>query len=162
MDNKYTMKTKFFITTLLFLLGGLCLKAQTNDTDTQKAIATLKEFYKVIYDEVLDTKEPLFKKYISKELFLRVFPPSPPGEDNSPGYDPFIQAQDYEAKTLNRSLKITSLGNDRYRVCFLLSDWEKKKTCVDYQLKKNNKGKYMITNILSDKNFYIEPKKKKN
>ena len=161
MDNKYTMKTKFFITTLLFLIGGLCLKAQTNDTDTQKAIATLKEFYKVIYDDN-SWKEEQFLKYVSKELFNKVFPPSPPGEDNSPGYDPFIQAQDYEAKTLNRGLKITSLGNDRYRVCFLLSDWEKKKTCVDYQLKKNNKGKYMITNILSDKNFYIEPKKKKN
>ena len=152
------MKTKFFITTLLFLIGGLCLKAQTNDTDTQKAIATLKEFYKVIYDDK-GWKEEQFLKYVSKELFNKVFPPSPPGEDNSPGYDPFIQAQDYEAKTLNRSLKITFLGNDRYRVCFLLSDWEKKKTCVDYQLKKNNKGKYMITNILSDKNFYIKPKK---
>ena len=158
MDNKYTMKTKFFITTLLFLIGGLCLKAQTNDTDTQKAIATLKEFYKVIYDDN-SWKEEQFLKYVSKELFNKVFPPSPPGEDNSPGYDPFIQAQDYEAKTLNRSLNITSLGNDRYRVCFLLSDWEKKKTCVDYQLKKNNKGKYMITNILSDKNFYIRPKR---
>lgn len=156
------MKTKFFITTLLFLIGGLCLKAQTNDTDTQKAIATLKEFYKVIYDEVLDTKEPLFKKYISKELFLRVFPSSPPGEDNSPGYDPFIQGQDYEAKILNNSLKISSLGNDKYRVCFFRFDGEKKKTCVDYQLKKNSKGEYMITNILSDDNFYIEPKKKKN
>jgi len=156
MDNKYTMKTKFFITTLLFLIGGLCLKAQTNDTDTQKAIATLKEFYKVIYDDK-GWKEEQFLKYVSKELFNKVFPPS--REDNSPEYDPFIQAQDYEAKTLNRSLKITSLGNDRYRVCFLLSDWEKKKTCVDYQLKKNNKGKYMITNILSDKNFYIKPKK---
>ncbi|WP_454982360.1 hypothetical protein [Capnocytophaga granulosa] len=82
---------KIFITTLLFLMGGVALRAQTNDTDTQKAIATLKEFYKVIYDEVLDDKEPLFKKYLSKELFLKVFPPSPPGEDNSPGYDPFIQ-----------------------------------------------------------------------
>ena len=156
MDNKYTMKTKFFITTLLFLIGGLCLKAQTNDTDTQKAIATLKEFYKVIYDDK-GWKEEQFLKYVSKELFNKVFSPS--REDNSPEYDPFIQAQDYEAKTLNRSLKITFLGNDRYRVCFLLSDWEKKKTCVDYQLKKNNKGKYMITNILSDKNFYIKPKK---
>ena len=150
------MKTKFFITTLLFLIGGLCLKAQTNDTDTQKAIATLKEFYKVIYDDK-GWKEEQFLKYVSKELFNKVFSPS--REDNSPEYDPFIQAQDYEAKTLNRSLKITFLGNDRYRVCFLLSDWEKKKTCVDYQLKKNNKGKYMITNILSDKNFYIKPKK---
>jgi len=28
-----------------------------------------------------------------------------------------------------------------------------------FKLKKNNKGKYMITNILSDKNFYIKPKK---
>ena len=156
------MKAKIFITTLFFLIGATVLKAQNESSDTQKAIATLKEFYKVIYDDNLGSEEEQFLKYVSKELFNKVFPPSPPGEDNSPGYDPFIQAQDYEAKTLNRSLKITSLGNDRYRVCFLLSDWEKKKTCVDYQLKKNNKGKYMITNILSDKNFYIEPKKKKN
>lgn len=72
MDNKYTMKTKFFITTLLFLIGGLCLKAQTNDTDTQKAIATLKEFYKVIYDDN-SWKEEQFLKYVSKELFNKVF-----------------------------------------------------------------------------------------
>ena len=139
-------------------MGGTALRAQNKEADTEKAIATLKEFYKVIYDDN-SWKEEQFLKYVSKELFNKVFPPSPIGEDDSPGYDPFIQAQDYEAKTLNRSLKITSLGNDRYRVCFLLSDWEKKKTCVDYQLKKNNKGKYMITNILSDKNFYIKPKK---
>ena len=40
---------KIFITTLLFLMGGVALRAQTNDTDTQKAISTLKYFYKVIY-----------------------------------------------------------------------------------------------------------------
>ena len=149
------MKTKFFITTLLFLIGGLCLKAQTNDTDTQKAIATLKEFYKVIYDDK-GWKEEQFLKYVSKELFNKVFSPS--REDNSPEYDPFIQAQDYEGAAINRSLKITSLGKDKYRVCFLLSDWAKKATCVDYQLKKDSQGNYMITNILSDKNFY-NPKK---
>ena len=53
---------------------------------------------------------------------------------------------------------MTSLGKDKYRVCFLLSDWAKKATCVDYQLKKDNQGNYMITNILSDSNFY-NPKK---
>ncbi len=150
---------KIFITTLLFLMGGVALRAQTNDTDTQKAIATLKEFYKVIYDEVLDDKEPLFKKYLSKELFLKVFPPSPPGEDYSPGYDPFIQGQDYEAKTLNNSLKITHIESNIYKVCFIQFSEDKKKTCVDLELKKNSQGKYMITNILSDKNFYIKPKR---
>lgn len=143
-------------------MGGTALRAQNKEADTEKAIAMLKEFYAVAYDDASDGKSNIFEKYLSKELFLKVFEVSPDYQDDSLGYDPFIQAQDYEAKTLNRSLKITSLGNDRYRVCFLLSDWEKKKTCVDYQLKKNNKGKYMITNILSDKNFYIEPKKKKN
>ena len=155
------MKTKIFIIMLFLLMGGTALKAQNKEADTEKAIAMLKEFY-TVYDDTSDGKSNIFEKYLSKELFLKVFEVSPDYEDDSLGYDPFIQAQDYEAKTLNRSLKITSLGNDRYRVCFLLSDWEKKKTCVDYQLKKNNKGKYMITNILSDKNFYIEPKKKKN
>ena len=152
------MKTKFFITTLLFLIGGLCLKAQTNDTDTQKAIATLKEFYKVIYDDN-SWKEEQFLKYVSKELFNKVFPPSPPGEDDSPGYDPFIQGQDYEAKTLNNSLKITHIESNIYKVCFIQFSEDKKKTCVDLQLKKNSQGKYMITNILSDKNFYIKPKR---
>ena len=152
------MKTKFFITTLLFLIGGLCLKAQTNDTDTQKAIATLKEFYKVIYDDN-SWKEEQFLKYVSKELFNKVFPPSPLGEDNSPGYDPFIQGQDYEAKTLNNSLKITHIESNIYKVCFIQFSEDKKKTCVDLQLKKNSQGKYMITNILSDKNFYIKPKR---
>ena len=124
------MKTKILIIMLFLLMGGTALRAQNKEADTEKAIATLKEFYKVIYDDN-SWKEEQFLKYVSKELFNKVFSPS--REDNSPEYDPFIQAQDYEAKTLNRSLKITSLGNDRYRVCFLLSDWEKKKTCVDYQ-----------------------------
>ena len=155
---KYYESKNFYHNTILPYWTTV-LKAQNESSDTQKAIATLKDFYKVIYDDNLGRKEEQFLKYVSKELFNKVFPPSPIGEDDSPGYDPFIQAQDYEAKTLNRSLKITSLGNDRYRVCFLLSDWEKKKTCIDYQLKKNNKRKYMITNILSDKNFYIKPKK---
>ena len=149
---------KIFITTLLFLMGGVALRAQTNDTDTQKAIATLKEFYKVIYDDN-SWKEEQFLKYVSKELFNKVFPPSPPGEDNSPGYDPFIQGQDYEAKTLNNSLKITHIEGNIYKVCFIQFSEDKKKTCVDLQLKKNSQGKYMITNILSDKNFYIKPKR---
>ena len=136
-------------------MGGTALRAQNKEADTEKAIATLKEFYKVIYDDN-SWKEEQFLKYVSKELFNKVFPPS--REDNSPEYDPFIQAQDYEGAAINRSLKITSLGKDKYRVCFLLSDWEKKATCVDYQLKKDSQGNYMITNILSDKNFY-NPKK---
>ena len=127
------MKAKIFITTLFFLIGATVLKAQNESSDTQKAIATLKEFYKVIYDDNLGRKEEQFLKYVSKELFNKVFPPS--REDNSPEYDPFIQAQDYEAKTLNRSLKITSLGNDRYRVCFLLSDWEKEKNLCRLSIK---------------------------
>ena len=149
---------KIFITTLLFLMGGVALRAQTNDTDTQKAIATLKEFYKVIYDDN-SWKEEQFLKYVSKELFDKVFPPSPLGEDDSPGYDPFIQGQDYEAKTLNNSLKITHIESNIYKVCFIQFSEDKKKTCVDLQLKKNSQGKYMITNILSDKNFYIKPKR---
>ena len=149
------MKAKIFITTLFFLIGATVLKAQNESSDTQKAITTLKEFYKVIYDDK-GWKEEQFLKYVSKELFNKVFSPS--REDNSPEYDPFIQAQDYEGAAINRSLKITSLGKDKYRACFLLSDWAKKATCVDYQLKKDNQGNYMITNILSDKNFY-NPKK---
>ena len=153
------MKAKIFITTLFFLIGATVLKAQNESSDTQKAIATLKEFYKVIYDDNLGRKEEQFLKYVSKELFNKVFPPSPPGEDNSPGYDPFIQGQDYEAKTLNNSLKITHIESNIYKVCFIQFSEDKKKTCVDLQLKKNSQGKYMITNILSDKNFYIKPKR---
>lgn len=151
------MKTKIFIIMLFLLMGGTALKAQNKEADTEKAIAMLKEFY-TVYDDTSDGKSNIFEKYLSKELFLKVFEVSPDYEDDSLGYDPFIQAQDYEGAAINRSLKITSLGKDKYRVCFLLSDWEKKATCVDYQLKKDNQGNYMITNILSDKNFY-NPKK---
>ena len=139
-------------------MGGTALRAQNKEADTEKAIAMLKEFYAVAYDDASDGKSNIFEKYLSKELFLKVFEVSPDYEDNSLGYDPFIQAQDYEGAAINRSLKITSLGKDKYRVCFLLSDWAKKATCVDYQLKKDNQGNYMITNILSDNNFY-NPKK---
>ena len=138
-------------------MGGTALRAQNKEADTEKAIAMLKEFY-TVYDDASDGKSNIFEKYLSKELFLKVFEVSPDYEDNSLGYDPFIQAQDYEGAAINRSLKITSLGKDKYRACFLLSDWAKKVTCVDYQLKKDNQGNYMITNILRDKNFY-NPKK---
>ena len=151
------MKTKIFIIMLFLLMGGTALRAQNKEADTEKAIAMLKEFY-TVYDDASDGKSNIFEKYLSKELFLKVFEVSPDYEDNSLGYDPFIQAQDYEGAAINRSLKITSLGKDKYRACFLLSDWAKKATCVDYQLKKDNEGNYMITNILSDKNFY-NPKK---
>ncbi|WP_314338964.1 hypothetical protein [Capnocytophaga leadbetteri] len=151
------MKTKIFIIILFLLMGGTALRAQNKEADTEKAIAMLKEFY-TVYDDASDGKSNIFEKYLSKELFLKVFEVSPDYEDNSLGYDPFIQAQDYEGAAINRSLKITSLGKDKYRACFLLSDWAKKVTCVDYQLKKDNQGNYMITNILSDKNFY-NPKK---
>ncbi len=151
------MKTKIFIIMLFLLMGGTALRAQNKEADTEKAIAMLKEFY-TVYDDASDGKSNIFEKYLSKELFLKVFEVSPDYEDNSLGYDPFIQAQDYEGAAINRSLKITSLGKDKYRACFLLSDWAKKATCVDYQLKKDNQGNYMITNILSDKNFY-NPKK---
>lgn len=151
------MKTKIFIVMLFLLMGGTALRAQNKEADTEKAIAMLKEFY-TVYDDASDGKGNIFEKYLSKELFLKVFEVSPDYQDDSLGYDPFIQAQDYEGAAINRSLKITSLGKDKYRVCFLLSDWAKKATCVDYQLKKDNQGNYMITNILSDKNFY-NPKK---
>ena len=151
------MKTKIFIIMLFLLMGGTALRAQNKEADTEKAIAMLKEFY-TVYDDASDGKSNIFEKYLSKELFLKVFEVSPDYEDNSLGYDPFIQAQDYEGAAINRSLKITSLGKDKYRACFLLSDWAKKATCVDYQLKKDNQGNYIITNILSDKNFY-NPKK---
>lgn len=151
------MKTKIFIIMLFLLMGGTALRAQNKEADTEKAIAILKEFY-TVYDDASDGKSNIFEKYLSKELFLKVFEVSPDYEDNSLGYDPFIQAQDYEGAAINRSLKITSLGKDKYRACFLLSDWAKKATCVDYQLKKDNQGNYIITNILSDKNFY-NPKK---
>lgn len=142
---------------LFLLMGGTALRAQNKEADTEKAIAILKEFY-TVYDDASDGKSNIFEKYLSKELFLKVFEVSPDYEDNPLGYDPFIQAQDYEGAAINRSLKITSLGKDKYRACFLLSDWAKKATCVDYQLKKDNQGNYIITNILSDKNFY-NPKK---
>ncbi|WP_454996672.1 hypothetical protein [Capnocytophaga leadbetteri] len=151
------MKIKIFIIMLFLLMGGTALRAQNKEADTEKAIAMLKEFY-TVYDDASDGKSNIFEKYLSKELFLKVFEVSPDYQDDSLGYDPFIQAQDYEGAAINRSLKITSLGKDKYRVCFLLSDWAKKVTCVDYQLKKDNQGNYMITNILSDKNFY-NPKK---
>ena len=117
---------------LFLLMGGTALRAQNKEADTEKAIAMLKEFY-TVYDDASDGKSNIFEKYLSKELFLKVFEVSPDYEDNSLGYDPFIQAQDYEGAAINRSLKITSLGKDKYRVCFLLSDWAKKATCVDYQ-----------------------------
>ena len=151
------MKMKKIIVILFLLIGGTALRAQNKEADTEKAIAMLKEFY-TVYDDASDGKSNIFEKYLSKELFLKVFEVSPDNEDDSLGYDPFIQAQDYEGAAINRSLKITSLGKDKYRACFLLSDWAKKATCVDYQLKKDNQGNYMITNILSDKNFY-NPKK---
>ena len=154
------MKTKIFIIMLFLLMGGTALRAQNKEADTEKAIAMLKEFY-TVYDDASDGKSNIFEKYLSKELFLKVFEVSPDYEDNSLGYDPFIQAQDYEGAAINRSLKITSLGKDKYRACFLLSDWAKKATCVDYQLKKDNQGNYMITNILSDKNFYNSKKQNK-
>ena len=51
------MKTKNVIIILFFLIGTIVLKAQNESSDTQKAIATLKEFYRVVYDDNLGRKE---------------------------------------------------------------------------------------------------------
>ena len=57
-------------------MGGTALRAQNKEADTEKAIAMLKEFY-TVYDDASDGKSNIFEKYLSKELFLKVFEVSP-------------------------------------------------------------------------------------
>jgi len=71
------MKMKKIIVILFLLIGGTALRAQNKEVDTEKAIAMLKEFYAVAYDDDADWKSNIFEKYLSKELFLKVFEVSP-------------------------------------------------------------------------------------
>ena len=90
--------------------------AESTDTDTEVAIATLKAFYSSVYNGSLDNREVLFKQYVSKQLLEKIDELS---ADMTLDYDPFIDGQDFFADVLNSILKITPLENkNEYRCCF--------------------------------------------
>lgn len=120
--------------------------------DSSNAIEVLKEFYTVFYgSETPTTNEKLQKKYISSSLIDKINSLRADGENLILDYDPFIQGQDYNYKTVIKTLNIKPLqNNNEYEVSFLqFGDVNEKETTIIYQMIKEKDG-YKIKNILSD------------
>lgn len=125
------------------------------------AINQIREFYNTFYASEKPTNdEKLLKKYISLELINKIDHLRADGENLILDYDPFIQGQDYNYKTVIKTMEILPLKNkDEYQVSFYqFGNKNEKKTTIIYQVIKENEG-YKINNILSD--TILNPQKTK-
>lgn len=165
-DNQSCNMNKILLIIVMFALQSCKheIKAEEKNTQNQKnveiisdeAIESIKEFYLTFYGVETPPKDnDLKKKYISERILNRFDSLTSDGENLILDYDPFIRGQDYNPDTIKKTLKIEALKNkDEYRVSFLLfgSD-DEKRTFIDYLLKKNEKGRFLIYSIINDDFF---------
>lgn len=137
---------------------------QTNSVianDNKEGIKFLMEFYTKYYGEYRDTKG--IENFVSSRILSRMDSLSTDG-NLVLDYNPFIKAQDYDNKTLMKTLQIKPLKNlNEFRVSFLLFNGEgEDRTNVDLLLEKNKDGNFLISSILNDEylNFKNETSKK--
>lgn len=122
--------------------------------DTIQGIKTLKEFYFKVYgnDTIsISSMEDLQRKFVSERLLKRI--DSLSEEDNYVlDYDPFIQGQDYLGEVIKKTLKVKPLKNqNEYRVSFFLFDEKnEKEKNIDFLLKKDNNGNFIIYSIINN------------
>ena len=119
--------------------------------NSEKAIATLKDFYYSVYGDD-QNNEGLKKKYLSERVLKRIDSLTSDSENLELDYDPFINGQDYDGKTIKRTLQIESLEHkNEYRVSFLqFGQKDEKRTTIDFLLKETKDGKFLIDGILTD------------
>lgn len=129
---------------------------QINDSlqiknNSEKAIATLKDFYYSVYGDD-QNNEGLKKKYLSERVLKRIDSLTSDSENLELDYDPFINGQDYDGKTIKQTLQIEPLEHrDEYRVSFLqFGQKDEKRTTIDFLLKETKDGKFLIDGILND------------
>lgn len=169
------MKKIFFIS-ILFLCFTECKKHTTSidesiknkDTliggDNNYGIKMLQDFYYSCYvDEKKFSDSNLKRKFVSITILKRIDSLTN-GENLILDYDPFIKGQDYNANIIKRTLEIKPLKNkNEFRVSFLLfGDKNERKTNVDFLLKKNEKGNFIISSILNDEYLNIKNIDKKS
>ena len=155
------MKKIAFIFLISFMIG--CNQStktsdnpQTNDglqmkNNSEKAIATLKEFYFSVYGND-ENNDGLKKKYLSERVLKRIDSLTSDSEDLSLDYDPFINGQDYDGQSIKKTLKIEPLNHrNEYRVSFLqFGQKGEKRTTIDFLLKETKNGDFLIDGLLKD------------
>ncbi|WCM42686.1 YbjP/YqhG family protein [Flavobacterium sp. CBA20B-1] len=131
-------------------------KIEQDTVHTEKAIQTIKDFYSVFYGSYdVEKNQYLKSKYLSKRILNRIDSLTSNNELIL-DYDPFIQAQDWDAETLIKTLDIEPLYNkNEYSISFSLFE-DKEKTIIHLLLEKDVNGNYLISSILNDRhlNFY--------
>lgn len=155
------MKYLNFSLTIAVLVLGCKKQQQYTGTETEisdqshvvaaitdsTAQGFLTEFYQKFYGEY--NNRDGFEKYVSAKLLDKINFLSE--KDNLIlDYDPFIQAQDYDASLIRKSLEVSSLKNkNEFRVSFILPE-RNGRTFIDLLLRKNSKEKFEIYSILND------------
>lgn len=156
------MKKTNIIVIIIFLLLSCKNDAQNSKIldqnsiqNSQKQVQTnqvsmLKEFYNALYctDEKVN-EEKIFKKYVSRSLLDKINSMTSYPENLILDYDPFLQGQDYDSKTLMASLAIKKLRNKNEVEVRFFALPDTKETSIVYQLTEQDNN-WKINNILSD------------
>lgn len=169
------MKNYYIVIFITLLFVSCKNEAKNNNLDNTKPAVEnlqkqnpnevaqiLKEFYTKFYGSEMPLRdEQLLKKYVSLALINKINSLRQDDENLILDYDPFIQGQDYDNKTLLKTLEIKPLKkNDEYEVSFLQFGTEnEKRATIIYQIFKED-GSYKINNIVSDE--IINPQKNEN
>ncbi|WP_082498267.1 DUF3828 domain-containing protein [Chryseobacterium sp. Leaf180] len=147
---------------LICLLLSACKKetktngiAQVNDSlqiknNSEKAIATIKDFYFSVYGNDENNADQK-KKYLSERVIKRIDSLTSDSENLILDYDPFINGQDYDGKTIKKTLQIEPLNDNEYRVSFFqFGQKNEKRTTIDFLLKEISDGNFLIDGLLSN------------
>jgi hypothetical protein len=88
--------------------------------------------------------------FLSNELIKKIDSLNSDPDNIILDYDPFIQGQDYDGKSIQNSFKVEFKNNSFY-VSFIA--FENSNYTVIYDLIKDEKNDIKINNILNDSNF---------
>jgi hypothetical protein len=156
------MKKTAFILLMISLMIGCTQETKTSKSlqnnerlqlknKSEKAIATLKEFYFLVYGND-ESNYNLKKKYLSERVLKRIDSLTSDSENLTLDYDPFINGQDYDGNTIKKTLKIEPLPHkNEYRASFLqFRQKDEKRTTVDFLLKETKNGNFLIDGLLND------------
>lgn len=144
------------------------IKSSFNDTiitanDENKAINSLKDFYFSVYDSDKNN-DILKKKFLSERVLKKINSLTSDPTNLILDYDPFIKGQDYDGNVIKKTLEIKSLNKpNEYRVSFLVfRENNEYKTNIDFLMKKNEDGEFLIDAILNDEylNFRLSNENK--
>lgn len=122
-----------------------------NKVQPSEGVDFLKLFYKKFYFDSNDlSKFKTQNLFLSNELIKKIDSLNSDPDNIILDYDPFIQGQDFDGKSIQNSFKVEFKNNSFY-VSFIA--FENSNYTVIYDLVKDEKNDIKINNILNDSNF---------